>query len=118
MVINGGATAPKVGQNLGEHINGRKKCERMMQNRLSGIVGYPWGCLQLSPQTVPPTCPEKFLGGNNTSPCAPRGFSNYIRQIYAVLTFSNEDWLPRTKFGVCYHHRNKRGRYAPPPKVG
>jgi len=116
MVINGGATAPKVGQNLGEHINGRKKCERMMQNRLSGIVGYPWGCLQLSPQTVPPTCPEKFLGGNNTSPCAPRGFSNYIRQIYAVLTFSDKDWTALANFGVCILYVINGGAAA--PKVG
>jgi len=47
------------------------------------------------------------------SPCAPKGFSNYLRQIYAFLTFSYKDWMPRTNFGVCNVFPGKWGRYGP-----
>ena len=51
------------------------------------------------------------------SPHAPWGHANYVRQIYTFLTFSNEDWMPRTKFGVSVLNYYKRGRYGP-PKLG
>jgi len=51
------------------------------------------------------------------SPCAPKGFSNYLRQIYVVLTFSDKYWMPRTNFGVCNVFPGKWGRYGP-PKLG
>lgn len=47
------------------------------------------------------------------SPRAPKGFSNYLRQIYAVLTFSDKDWMPRANFGVSVVDRRKWGRYGP-----
>jgi len=51
------------------------------------------------------------------SPCAPWGYANCIRQIYAILTFSDEDWMPRANFGVCNAYGSKWGRYGP-PKLG
>jgi len=51
------------------------------------------------------------------SPCAPKGFSNYLRQIYAILTFSHKDWMPQANFGVCNVYGFKWGRHGS-PKLG
>ena len=51
------------------------------------------------------------------SPCAPKGFSNYLRQIYAILTFSHKDWMPQANFGVSNANGFKWERYGP-PKLG
>jgi len=50
-------------------------------------------------------------------PCAPWGHANYLRQIYAFLTFSDKDWMPRANFGVCNVFPGKWGRDGP-PKLG
>ena len=47
------------------------------------------------------------------SPYAPWGYANYVRQIYAVLTFSNAEWMPRAKFGVSVLNYHKRGSHGP-----
>jgi len=51
------------------------------------------------------------------SPCAPKGLSNYVRQIYAVLTFSDKDWMPHANLGSSVVDLHKRGPNGP-PKLG
>jgi len=64
-----------------------------------------------------PNLPLKIFRVKFYVPRAPKGLSNYLRQIYAVLTFSDKEWMPRTNFGVCGVFPGKRGRYGP-PKLG
>ena len=115
--INGGARAPQSGVKFG---GTRKRPGKILQGDAKSSLcnrRLPFGVPTIVTPNRCPHLPLKIFRGKKQVPCAPKGLSNYLRQIYAVLTFSDKDWMPRTKFGVSVVDLHKRGRYGP-PKLG